>query len=148
MAQAVNLTNAQFLVLLGNGATPEVFTAPCAFISKSLALSKDMVDTVNPDCDSPDAAVWVDRQPSTLSAQIQGSGRLAAADLDDWRAFFTADAGKNCRVQYNVSGANNGGYFSGLFHLTSLTWSVERSGKVDIEVTMSSSGALTWTAAA
>lgn len=148
MAQPVTLSFKNFKILLGNGATPEVFTAPCAFTSRSLQLSKDMVDTVVPDCDDADASVWVDKTASTKSAQVQGQGVLAMADVDDWRAFFDADAGKNCRVQLDMSGANNGGFYTGLFHLTSLEIGAERSGKATINVTLMSSGALTWTAAA
>lgn len=148
MAQPTTLSFSKFKVLIENTAGSGTYTAPCAFTSKSLTLSKDMVDTVVPDCDDPDASVWVNRSPSQKSAQVQGQGVLAMADVDEWRGFFDADAGKNCRIQFDLSGANNGGYYTGVFHLTSFEVGVERSGKTTVNVTLSSDGQLTWTAAA
>lgn len=147
MAQPFTLSFSNFRLLIENTAGSGVYTAPCALTSRSLTLNKEMVDTVVPDCDDPDASVWVDRSASQKSAQIQGEGVLAMADVDEWRSFFDADAGKNCRIQLNASGANNGGYYQGVFHLTSFQPGAERNGKTTVNITLTSSGPLTWTAA-
>lgn len=146
MAQPTTLSFSNFKVLIEHTAGSGTYTAPCAFTSRSLTLSADLVDTTVPDCDDPDAAVYVERQASTLSAQVQGQGLLAMADLDEWRAFVGQT--KNCRVQFNASGANNGGYYQGAFILSSLELGAERNQKTTISITLSSTGALTWTAAA
>lgn len=146
MAQPTTLSFSNFRVLIENTAGSGVYTAPCAFTSRSLTIAADLVDTTVPDCDEPDAVVWIERQASTLSAQVQGQGVLALADVDEWRAFIGQT--KSCRVQLNVSGANNGGYYTGNFILSSFEISAERNQKATVSVTLQSAGALVWTAAA
>lgn len=145
MAAPTTLSYKAFKVLLGNGATPEVFTAPCAMTSRSWAGSADSVDTTTPDCDDEDLVVWTESEVSSLSAQIQGSGVLAMADVATWRTWFFSGAAKNVRVVLDVAGAQGGGYIEGGYILTGFEISGERKNKTQISVTMKSTGKPVWT---
>jgi predicted secreted protein len=148
MAQPTTKSFGQLLVQVGNGASPEVFTAPCGFTEKSLQLSADTSDQVIPDCDNPDAAAWVGREVVSLSATVSGQGVLAVESVAVWRAWLLSAANRNVRVVIAGSGAAGGGYYAGAFKLTSFELGATLGEKVTVNVTAVSDGAVTWTAAA
>ena len=145
MALPVTLDFGAFVVKLGNGASPEVFAAPCAFTSRSLSLTKAVSETNVPDCSDDDATTWTLRRATYKSATVTGEGVLAMGNLDEWRAFFEGDDPVNCEVEFVESAANNGGYYRGPFHLTDLNVSGTKGELAMISVTLQSAGALTWT---
>ena len=148
MAAANSLTHKKFKVLIGNGATPEVFAAPCAFNTRGWSGNADTIDSTVPDCDDEELAVWTETEVSALSSQIQGNGVLHMADWPTWRQWFFSGAKKNVRVLLDRDGANKGGYMEQQYVLTNLELTSERLGKAQVSVTMKSSGSPTWTDAA
>lgn len=90
MAQPVTMKYGSFQLLLGNGASPEVFTAPCGFTQKSFSRSKELNEVVIPDCDDPDAMAHTARDARSLSASISGSGVLAKSAYPLWKAAYEA----------------------------------------------------------
>ena len=144
MALATTVPFKNFKVLLGNGATPEVFTAPCGLTSAGLTLSKDTNSTVVPDCADPDAAAWVERDVVSLSAAISGSGVLATESLATWEAAFISTSAINARIQVDVPTV--GGYWSGAFHLTRFDPAGTRGNRVSVTIAMESDGTVTWVA--
>lgn len=146
MALATTVPFSKFKVLLGNGATPEVFSAPCGLTANSIAFSKDTNSTVVPDCADPDAAGWVERDVVSNSATITGSGVMATESLATWRTAFEAGVSVNARVQVDVP-APAGGYWSGAFHVTRFEPGGTRGNRASVAITMESDGAVVWTAA-
>lgn len=147
MAKPVTASWSKLLIMVGNGAGPEVFAAPCALISKGISLTADTSDSNVPDCDSPDLPSWVNRVVRSLTAGVTGSGRLAlgAAGSGVWRAWFLSGAAKNCRIKIDVPLANDGGYYAGSFVLTAMNITGNESdGKIGVDVTMASDGEVTW----
>lgn len=142
MALATTVPFKNFKVLLGNGATPEVFTAPCGLTSTGLALSKDTNSTVVPDCTDPDAAAWVERDVVSLSAAISGSGVLATESLATWEAAFITTNAVNVRIQVDV--VTVGGYWAGAFHLTRFEPGGTRGNRASVTIAMESDGTVTW----
>lgn len=140
MAQPTTARFGKFRVLLGDGADPEVFTAPCGFTSKSLALSKNLTDVNLPDCDDPDAAAWVGRDVQSLSAQISGEGVLAVESVLTWQAAFDNTASINVKVEIEFSTGTL--TYTGAMHLASITFGVEQGGRVTCDVEMQSDGEL------
>ena len=133
-----------FLVKIGDGASPEVFGAPCGLTSKGFNQTANTQETSVPDCDDPDAPAYVERAVDTISAEISGSGVLAKEAHDDvWQPMFQGAASKNVRV---YPFGDSGGYYAGKFVLTAYNNAVQRGQKVNVDITLSSDGEYTWTA--
>jgi hypothetical protein len=148
MAEPITLPFSGYLVLLGNGATPEVFTAPCGFIKKALKFSAASSDTIVPDCDNPALPAWTLRNITSLSAQISGSGVLAMENLALWTNWLLSGADKNVQVQKNLPGAQGGGYWQGAALLTDFSEDVDlksEGGRTQQAVTIDSDGPWFWT---
>jgi hypothetical protein len=88
-----------FLVLLGNGADPEDFVAPCGVKSRSFDRSTNFNDTPVEDCDDPDAVDWMERDPVSQSASLPMAGNAADQSFDIWDAWYQSHAAKNVRVE-------------------------------------------------
>lgn len=145
LARPTTASWTKFLVLLGDGAGPEVFTAPCALTSKGIALSADTADSTVGDCDDPDAPTWVERVVRSLTGTVTGSGLMAAESSATWRAWFLSGAAKNVRVKIDLPLADDGGYYAGSFVLTGLEQTgAEADGKIRFAITMLSDGEITW----
>lgn len=138
MAQPTTAKFGQMVISIGDGASPEVFTAPCGFSSKSLTLSKNLQEVNLPDCDDPDAPAWIGRDVASLTATVSGEGVLAEESIETWAAFFTSTDSKNVRIRITTAG----GYinYEGLMHLESLSHSADQGGRVTCNVTMQSDG--------
>lgn len=147
MAQAKTLPGSSLFIMVGDGATPEVFAHPCLINgARSLQLSAETADTNVPDCDDPEAIAWIEREKRSLSAQITGEGTLNTTDTESYFNWLKSEDTKNIRVKLNgITGANGGGYFSGAFHLTAFEVSGNRGEKANCSLTMLSSGAIAWT---
>ena len=145
MAKPVTLAFSNVLIQLGDGEVSEAFAAPCALTDKSFTITTESTETVVPDCSSPDLATWVERTAISKSAEISGSGVLAAADLDEYRGWVGTT--KNVRLNFDVSAANNGGYYQGAFILNSFTVNAVRGEKASVTLSAQSAGDLTFTAA-
>lgn len=137
----------QFLVKVGDGATPEVFAAPCGFTEKSLKLSAETSDQTIPDCSDPDAAAWTAREVSRLSGEVSGNGLLAVEAVATWRTWFLSADAKNVRIEISGTSVAGGGYYAGSFLLTGFELGATLGEKVTCNVTMVSDGAIIWTAA-
>ena len=148
MAQPTTMNGSKLLIELGDGGGPEVFAAPCGLTTKGFTISGETNDFEVPDCDTPDAAVWIERVVRALSVNITGEGILAMESWDEWRLWAESAAAKNIRVKLDTTGALNGGYYSMSAVLNSLEVSGELKGKLQVSVAISSNGAATWTAAA
>jgi len=145
VAQPTTMRFGKFRVLLGDGATPEAFTAPCGFTSRSFSRSKELSDIVIPDCDNPDAPSHVARDVRSLSSSISGSGVLAKTALPTWEAAYDSAESVNCRIEMDWGDTTI--TYEQRFHLSSMELSGEDGGRVQISVSMESDGAYTRTEA-
>lgn len=146
MAKPTTLAGAKVLIMIGDGAGPEVFTAPCGLSTRGINFSKETNDVTVPDCDDPDAAAWVDRLTTSFSSTISGSGLLAKEAVSTWRAFFESSLPKNCRVK--LDGGSGWGYWSGAYLLTTFNVGGDRGELATVEIELISTGTVTWTATA
>ncbi|NGN45181.1 hypothetical protein G6N74_29445 [Mesorhizobium sp. CGMCC 1.15528] len=146
MAQPTTSKFGKFRILLGNGAEPEVFTAPCGFTSKAFTLSKNLTEITIPDCDDPDAPFWIARDTESLSASITGEGLAAAESIQDWTdaAYSTDPVNAKVEIEFATGVLS----FTGPFHIDSFNPSAEQGGRVQLSVSMQSDGQVTklWTA--
>lgn len=142
MTQPTVVAGTKLLVLVGNGATPEVFAEPCGLTTKSFDLSAATNTALIPDCADPEAPVWEAKLVSSLAAQISGSGIMAVEAHAIWEAWFIAALAKNCQIKLNAAAL---GYYSGSFILTSLRYGGQRGQFINVDLTMVNASAVTWT---
>jgi hypothetical protein len=149
MAKPTTLPFAAFIVKLGLGdGPPETFIAPCGFTKKSLKLSAQSSDTIVPDCDDPTLPAWIERNITSLSAEVSGSGVLSMGGLATWRTWFLSGLSKNVQVILNLPGASGGGYFQGPAILSDFPLDVDlksEGGRTQMSVTLQNDGQWTWT---
>jgi hypothetical protein len=123
-----------------------VYAAPCGLTTKGLALNKNLQEVNIPDCDDPDAPVWLGRDCQNLSVTISGDGVAAAESVPDWNDAATATSSVPMKVDITfTSGIKS---FAGNFHVDTLTFGAEQGGRVTLGFTAQSDGAIsdTWTA--
>ena len=147
MARPTTIKGSKLVIQLGDGASPETFTAPCALTTKGINFSAATNDFNVPDCDDPDAATWTERVTSALSAGVPGSGTLAMESFDEWRTWFLSGLEKNIRVVVDTDEGLNAGYFSMSAILTTFNVGGNQGELATIEVDIASNGEVTWTAA-
>lgn len=147
MARPTTMKGSQLVLELGDGATPEVFTAPCALNTKGINFTATANEQSVPDCDTPDDPLWIDRVIQTLSASITGSGILALESYATWRTWFLSGLARNVKVRFNVAAPNAGSYI-GEYVLTTFNTTGNNGELATVEVEMQSSGEVEWQAAA
>jgi predicted secreted protein len=142
MAAPTVLTGTKLLILVGDGASPEVFSQPCGLTTRTFDLSASTNTTLIPDCDNPDAPAWEAKDVNALSATVSGSGVMALESFDTWNDWFMAATSKNCQIKMDDPLA---GYWAGSFILSSLKYGGTRGQKVTIDLTLVNNGAITFT---
>lgn len=144
MAKPKTVRFGKFLLKLGApGATPTdplVYSAPCGFTNRSLALSKNLEDVNIPDCDDPDAPSWVGRDVSSLTASVTGEGILAEEAAELWLEAFKSIEPVPVRIELLLSVGQI--IWTGDMHLSSMTVAAESGGRVTLNVEMQSDGEL------
>jgi predicted secreted protein len=149
MAQATTKTFGKgLIVMLGDGATPEVFAAPCGITERGFTLSNELQETQVPDCTDEDAPSWTSRDKVSRSASINSSGVMAVESIDEWRAAYMASGSVSFRVFNEGNLAAGGGHWSGKFHISSLEFSSAKGGRVELSIQAESDGPVVWTPAA
>lgn len=138
MAAPTTLRGTKLLVKLGNGATPEVFTAPCALATKAFNRSSSTNEFNVADCDDPDAPVWTERVKGAITAGVSGSGTLAKESLDMYEAFFEEVDPRN--IQITIDYAVGPRTYQGKFVMTTLNITGEQDGLIQVEIEFASSG--------
>jgi tail tube protein len=141
VAQPTTAKFGKFRVLLGNGASPEVFTAPCGFTSKSLTLTKNLSEVNLADCDDPDAVAWVGRDATSLSASVTGEGVLASESVDTWLEAW--ESAESVSVKIEIQFPAKTVTWTGFMHIATFTTGAEQGGRATANVEMQSDGELT-----
>lgn len=132
------------LILVGDGADPEVFTAPCGLTSNTFSLTAATGSTVIPFCDDPEAAAWDSKTVTSLSAQVTGSGVMAVESFDVWNNWFLDGAAKNAQVKLDNAAL---GHYEGPWCLSSFKLTGTRGQKVTVDITLDNSDIISWVAA-
>lgn len=134
MTQATTLKFSQFLVQLGNGASPELFASPCGLNSRSYNLTAATNDTNVADCDDPDAPSWLERDTVSLSRTIAGAGVVADEDFDTWNDWAESGESKNVKITLGAR------VWIGPYKATKLNLTGSRGKRVEFDVSLDSDG--------
>jgi hypothetical protein len=135
MALASTLKFSQFLIKLGDGATPEAFNAPCGLNSRGFKRTAATSDVNVPDCDNPDAPSWLQRDVTSLSGELSGAGVVADEDFDVWENWLG-----NPAVSKNVQITLGNRVWLGPMKLTQLDITGALGKRNEVAVTMMSDG--------
>lgn len=138
MAKPTTARPGSFIIALGDGGSPEVFTAPCGFTSKAFTFTRNLADVLIPDCNDPDAANWVGRDVVSLSAQVSGEGVLAAEAVPTWLAVVNSVEAVN--VTLTVTYSTGVLTMTGAMQVETFGVAAEQGQKVNVNVSMQSDG--------
>lgn len=147
MAQATTILFGDQAILIGNGATPEVFTAPCGLTELTRTINTETSTTNVPDCIDPDLPSWLEIDAVSKQMVLSGNGVLAVEYLEQWRLFSESDDYRTVRWYRDLSAANGGGYYEGPALLTTYEESGARGRKWNVSIGLTFDGKPIWHAA-
>lgn len=147
MAAVKHASGVKLLLKVGNGASPEVFTAFCSInASRSIQGSAQTNDFNIPDCADPEGLAWVVREKVSLSYSVSGAGIVNTPDVEDFTDFLADQSSRNCQIIVDVPSADGGVIFEGAFHLTEFQITGDRGGKMECSISLVSDGVIAVTA--
>lgn len=144
MAAATPINFGDIAVLIGDDATPEVFTAPCGLTELTETTNVETNTTNIPDCNNVDIASWLAIDEVSRQKVVSGNGMLSQEYFAEWNAWDLAGGTKNIRVLYDISAGNGGGYLEGPAVLTTFEKTGSRGSKWTVSVGMTFDGKPTW----
>lgn len=151
MAQIDPIRFGDIVAMLGDGDTPEVFTAPCGVTSINWTTSTNTNDEDLPDCENNDAVGYQSPTVVSIGDQVQLQGFVDADSHDAWLAKIRSGEAGNVRLVYdkgtNAAGGKKG-YYEGPAIATNREESYERRQSGRINVTLVFTAAPVWTAQA
>ena len=139
MTAATTYSFSKFLIKVGDGASPEVFTDPCGLTTRGFTRAANMNDTNIPDCDDPDAPSWLGREVVSYHGEIAGSGVVAQESFQTWEDWWTAAETRN--VQIELGSPPEYGWIMPA-KLSSFVINANRGEKVSMTVAIVSDGAV------
>lgn len=142
---AVNYTRGVKLVLkVGDGESPEVFTALCTInAERGISFDGQFRDEQIPDCSNPDLVSWISREAESLSVGVTGGGMSAKEDVHTLWTWWSSGDSKNCQIILDDDTAGNVITWEGAFKLTQFEMSGNRGEKVASTVSLASDGEVT-----
>lgn len=141
MAQPTVLPGTKLLILVGDGASPEVFAEPCGLTTKSFELAAATNTTLIPDCADPEAPAWEAKDVNSLSATVSGTGVMAVESFTTWNDWFMGAEAKNAQIKLDNATL---GHYAGTWLLSSFKLGGTRGQKVTVDITLVNDGAVTW----
>ena len=140
MAIATTIKGGKIRVLLGNSATPIVYSAPCGFTQRSITLNKGLEEVRIPDCTDPDKVDWVGRDATSLSMSISGEGVLASESVDTWLEGFDKSDSIPVKVEWEFPAKTI--TWTGKMHIESMEVGASNGQRATNNVSMQSDGAM------
>jgi len=145
MALATTYPFSKFLILLGDGAAPEVFADPCGLTTKGFTRSANMNDTNIPDCTDPDAPSWLARDVVSYQATIKGTGVVAQESFSTWEDWWQSGATKTVQITLDDATPTFKKTWEGPCKLQELVITADRGQRVNMTVNIVSDGEMVLT---
>lgn len=149
MPQAQTVRFGRAFVLIGDGATSEVFTAPCGFSELTMTLNIES-NTVNiPDCDDPDLAAWLATDIVSQQMTLQGSGVLDTTAMQMWQGWYLDHGSEERNIRWfrDIPNLQGGGYFQAPGVMTAYEETGSRGQRWQLSVGLALNGKPTFTPA-
>jgi hypothetical protein len=138
MAKATTIKGGKFRVLIGNDASPIVYTAPCGFTQRSITLSKGLEEVNIPDCDDPDKIDWLGRDATSLSMSVSGEGVLASESVETWLDAFESIDSVPVKVEWEFPSKTI--TWTGSMHIENVEAGAANAGRATLNVSLQSDG--------
>lgn len=139
-----DFTGSKIILKVGDGASPEVFTARCTINStRGIEWTNNVIEDTEIDCDAPDDPGWVTRETDTLSCQVTGEGRAHGPDIGYLITWMESGLPRNCQIVIDDGDVANQQTVSGSFLLTQCGFSGDRKAKATGTITLQSDGEVT-----
>jgi hypothetical protein len=148
VAIAKTLKFANQVMLIGDGASPEVYEAPCGFTTLTLTVNIATNDTNVPDCDDPSLPSWLISDEVSKQMVLSGDGVLDTDAFQMWREWLLAGGEKNVRWFTSGTGANGGGYFQAPGIMSTYSENGQRGQRWNLSSAVTLNGKPAWTASA
>ena len=131
------------LVKIVDGAATEAFANLCGLNSKAITLNNSLIDVTTPDCTTPSGALWTESLNGVKNVTISGDGYFedSVPELRMNTVAMAADPKANFTVTIPAFGT-----YAANFYLESLEFGGETEGGVTYSLTLTSNGAVTFTA--
>lgn len=146
MAKPTTTRGGKIRVMLGNDASPQVFSAPCGLSQRSITLSKGLNEVQIPDCDNPDEVTWTGRDASSLSIAISGEGVLASESIVTWVEAWEDVESVDVRVEVEFPVTTY--IWTGKMHVETLEIGANNGERATISVSLQSDGEMVRTSEA
>ena len=146
MAKPTTTRGGKIRVMLGNDASPQVFSAPCGLSQRSITLSKGLNEVQIPDCDNPDEVTWTGRDASSLSIAISGEGVLASESIETWVEAWEDVESVDVRVEVEFPVTTY--IWTGKMHVETLEIGANNGERATISISMQSDGEMVRTSEA
>lgn len=146
MAQAQTIKFGEQMLLIGDGADPEVFSSPCGITSLTKSTSTNTSDIDIPDCDDPDLVIWLGIDEVSKRMTLTFSGTLAQQSLALWQEWELDGGLRNVRWMRNLTNLDLRGYLEGPALLTEFEETSEARGRYTFTGTIIFDGKPVWTA--
>ena len=147
MALVSPASGEQLLILFGNAATPEVFSASCTInTTRSVDLTATASTTELADCVTPSNPATVVRQIKSVDLKFTGAGIADAPSILALIEWNRSGAVKDVQVIQNLTGAQGGWTAVGQMVFTSMNLAGARGDKQTFTGTFEQANAFTFTA--
>jgi len=146
LAQATTIKGGKIRVMLSNGASPAVYTAPCGLTQRSVTLSKNLNEVTIPDCTDPDKVDWIGRDAASLSMSISGEGVLASESIVAW--LDAAESIDSVDVKVEIEFPVTTYIYTGKMQVESLEIGANNGERATISISMQSDGEMVRTSEA
>lgn len=144
MAQILSIRFGEQMLLIGDGADPEVFSAPCGINSLTKSTSTNTSDVDLPDCDDPDLVVWLGIDEVSKRMTLTFSGTIAQQALAMWQEWELDGGTRNVRWMRNLTNPDLRGYLGGPALLTEFEETSEARGRYTFTGTIIFDGKPVW----
>jgi predicted secreted protein len=142
------LKGTRFILAIGDGATPEVFTPMCGISEKGLQQTRQTSDTVDWDCADPDATPITVRDINQADWSASGSGLLHRPALATVQAAYDTTEPVNFRMIFDEATGDEviDGYYQGPGVITDFGINGSNGQYLQISLTISGAGQLSFVA--
>lgn len=142
------IVRGQYLdILVGNGATPEVFTKICGLTTKTFTAQKNTGDVFIDDCDDPELIAVRRLNITGLQWDLSGDGLYNRTQGALIRSLVESTESVNMRFVISEPTGDNidGGYFEGMGQVTNVQWGGPAGGEfATISITIASDSRWVW----
>jgi predicted secreted protein len=131
-------------ILLGDGATDETFAAFCGINAKTINFQTNTNEEFIYDCDNLDTPPWRRLTKSGRFLSVTGTGQLDSEALERYQEAYDDDDAVNAQIQIDVPAADGGGYWTAALMLTNFNITGNNGETTTVEISLESSGPVTW----